>query len=67
MIEIFNRDVLRPLRRNGLGEMADNLITTDHKVRFQPPDDDWITYLGGLNGMAPSIYLANIGEYRKLR
>lgn len=53
------------LRHLFIKEMAE--ITTDAQVRFQPPDQDWRTYVSGLQGVALNVYLVDIRENRKLR
>lgn len=47
-------------------------ITSDAQVRFQPPDDDWRTYVsnltvGGNPVNAVNVYLADLRENRRLR
>lgn len=42
-------------------------ITTDAQVRFQPPDEDWRTYLGTLADNALNVYLVDLRENRTLR
>lgn len=47
-------------------------ITSDSQVRFQPPDEDWRTYVknlqvGGSSVNAINVYLIDLRENRKLR
>jgi hypothetical protein len=47
-------------------------FASDDQVRFQPPDDDWRTYvktlsIGGQPANALNLYLADLRENRKLR
>jgi hypothetical protein len=47
-------------------------LTSDDQVRFQPPDDDWRTYVktlsvAGQPANALNIYLVDLRENRKLR
>jgi hypothetical protein len=47
-------------------------ITADAQVRFQPPDEDWRTYVknlqvGGASANALNVYLIDLRENRKLR
>ena len=43
-------------------------ITTEDQVRFQPPDQDWRTYVNGLGARnALNVYLFDLRENRKLR
>jgi len=47
-------------------------FASDDQVRFQPPDDDWIAYMGTLTvGGSPvnalNVYLIELRENRKLR
>jgi hypothetical protein len=48
-------------------------LTDESQVRFQPPDEDWRTYVAtlvgpdGLPAMALNVYLADLRENRKLR
>jgi hypothetical protein len=44
-----------------------NEITDEAQVRFQPPDEDWRTYVTNLQHNALNIYLADLRENRKLR
>jgi Pvc16 N-terminal domain/Carboxypeptidase regulatory-like domain len=40
---------------------------TEAQVRFEPPDDNWRTYVSTLTGNALNIYLFDLREHRKLR
>ena len=43
-------------------------ITTDAQVGFQPPNDDWHTYVSNLGTqLALNVYLIDLREDRKLR
>jgi hypothetical protein len=42
-------------------------ILGDDQVGFQPPDQDWRTYVAGLSGIALNVYLVAVTENRKLR
>src|SRR5262249_18485391 len=47
-------------------------ITDESQVRFQPPDDNWRTFVANLNvggepGIALNVNLADLGENRVLR
>jgi uncharacterized protein DUF4255/carboxypeptidase family protein len=42
-------------------------LTTEDQVGFQPPDQDWRTHVGGLDGSALNVYLTALGENLKLR
>ena len=47
-------------------------ITDESQVRFQPPDDDWRTYVanltvGGEPANALNVYLLELRENRRLR
>lgn len=58
------------LRRLFIGRVAG--ITADTQVRFQPPDEDWRTYVKNLQVGAASanslnVYLVDLRENRKLR
>lgn len=43
------------------------LITSPLQVRFQPPDDDWRTYVSTLNKLALNVYLIELKENRMMR
>ncbi|MBL8298420.1 MAG: DUF4255 domain-containing protein [Rhodanobacteraceae bacterium] len=60
-------NLLRQLLIAGIDEIAD-----ESQVRFQPPDQDWRTYVGtltvlGLPANALNVYLVDVRENRKLR
>jgi len=66
MIDVFD-NLLRHLFLSRIDEMKD-----ESQVRFQPPDDDWRSYVKNLNvGGKPvnalNVYLADIRENRILR
>jgi hypothetical protein len=42
-------------------------ITSPLQVRFQPPDDDWRTYVSTLSQVALNIYMVELKENRELR
>jgi hypothetical protein len=42
-----------------------NQITEDSQVRFQPPDRDWCTQVGGLQHNVLNVYLFDLRENRK--
>jgi hypothetical protein len=42
-------------------------IILPHQVRFQPPDDDWRTYVSTLDQPALNVYLIELKENRELR
>lgn len=48
-------------------------LSDESQIRFQPPDEDWRTYVatlvgvGGLPAMAVNVYLADLRENRQLR
>jgi hypothetical protein len=42
-------------------------LTDETQIRFQPPDEDWRTFVAGLQQMALNVYLADLRENRKLR
>ncbi len=42
-------------------------ITSPLQVRFQPPDDDWRTYVSTLGQTALNVYLIELKENRELR
>jgi hypothetical protein len=42
-------------------------ITSPLQVRFQPPDDDWRTYVSTLGQLALNVYLIELKENRQLR
>jgi hypothetical protein len=42
-------------------------ITSPLQVRFQPPDDDWRTYVSTLGKVALNIYMIELKENRELR
>src|SRR5271169_163234 len=42
-------------------------ITLLQQVRFQPPDDDWRTYVSTLDQLALNVYLIELKENRELR
>jgi Pvc16 N-terminal domain/Carboxypeptidase regulatory-like domain len=51
----------------GLLVTATGLPSGDH-VRFDPPDDDWRTYVNGtLKSLALNVYLVEVRENRRLR
>lgn len=54
--------LLQKLLRNRIGTLA-----SDAYVRFQPPDDDWRTFVSTLGGVALNLYLADLRENRRLR
>lgn len=54
--------LLHRLLRNRIGVLA-----TDAQVRFQPPDENWRTYVSTLSGVALNVYLADLRDNRKLR
>lgn len=43
-----------------------DVISNENQVRFQPPDQDWRTYVSTLNNNALNIYLIDMRENRKL-
>jgi 5-hydroxyisourate hydrolase-like protein (transthyretin family) len=64
-------DLLDNLMRDLLLAEVDSL-TDEEQVRFQPPDEDWRTYVanltvGGEPAMALNVYLVELRENRKLR
>jgi len=42
-------------------------ITSPLQVRFQPPDDDWRTYVSTLAKLALNVYMIELKENRELR
>lgn len=42
-------------------------ITSPLQVRFQPPDDDWRTYVSTLGQVALNVYLIELKENRQMR
>ena len=42
-------------------------ITSPLQVRFQPPDDDWRTYVSTLGQVALNVYLIEMKENRQMR
>lgn len=42
-------------------------ITSPLQVRFQPPDDDWRTYVSTLGELALNVYMIELKENRELR
>jgi hypothetical protein len=42
-------------------------VTSPLQVRFQPPDDDWRTYVSTLGSVALNVYLVELRENRMLR
>jgi hypothetical protein len=54
-------NVLRHLLMAQIDEITDEL-----QVRFQPPDEDWRTYVKNLQCSTPNVYLADLCENRKL-
>lgn len=42
-------------------------ITSPLQVRFQPPDDDWRTYVSTLGQVALNIYMVELRENRQMR
>src|SRR3954449_12440055 len=66
MIDVFD-NLLRHLFLTRIDEIKD-----ESQVRFQPPNDDWRTYVKNLNVLgkpvnALNVYLADIRENRILR
>ena len=66
MIDLFD-NLLRQVLIEQIGELTD-----EAQVRFQPPDQDWRTYVtnltvGGNPVNALNVYLADLRENRKLR
>jgi hypothetical protein len=57
---------LNNLLRHLLLSQIDEL-TAEAQVRFQPPDDDWRTFVGNLPQTALNLYLVDLRENRKLR
>lgn len=51
-------EALRPAARRSV---------LDRQVRFQPPDEDWRTYVQNLQHNALNVYLFDLRENRKLR
>ncbi|MCA9620775.1 MAG: DUF4255 domain-containing protein [Myxococcales bacterium] len=59
--------MLRHLLRARVGKISD-----DAQVRFEPPDDDWKTYVanltvGGSAALAVNVFLVELRENRELR
>ena len=42
-------------------------LTTDLQVRFQPPDQSWLTMVSNSTGNCLNVYLADLRENRRLR
>jgi hypothetical protein len=42
-------------------------ITSPLQVRFQPPDDDWRTYVSTLGKVALNVYMVELKENREMR
>jgi hypothetical protein len=42
-------------------------ITSPLQVRFQPPDDDWRTYVSTLGKLALNVYMVEMKENREMR
>src|ERR1700726_600612 len=42
-------------------------ITSPLQVRFQPPDDDWRTYVSTLGKLALNVYLVELKGNREMR
>ncbi|MER6425926.1 Pvc16 family protein [Streptomyces sp. NPDC001137] len=61
MIEHIDR-MLRDL----LVARVDGLAATA-QVRFEPPDENWRTFVGNLSGLALNVYLVELRENRQLR
>ncbi len=61
MIDVLGH-LLRQLFRSRIA-----ILINDDQVRFQPPDDDWRTYVGTLQTIALNIYLVTIAENTELR
>lgn len=55
-------NMLRHLFIAGIDE-----ITADTQVRFQPPDEDWRTFVAGQTNNVLNVYLFDLRENRKLR
>jgi hypothetical protein len=53
------------LRDLFLQQIAD--LTNEAQVRFQPLDENWLTYVTNLQHNALNVYLADLRENRKLR
>jgi len=60
-------DALDHLLRQLFRSRLPAVLTTDDQVRFQPPDNDWRTYVGTLSGIALNIYLVTLAENTELR
>lgn len=54
--------LMHRLLRNRIGALS-----TDAQVRFQPPDENWRTYVSTLTRVALNVYLADLRENRRLR
>jgi hypothetical protein len=54
--------LLRHLLRSTIAELA-----SDDQVRFQPPDQDWRSFVGTLSGIALNVYLVALAENTHLR
>jgi len=61
VIDVLDQ-LLRQLFRSRIAE-----LTSDDQVRFQPPDNDWRTYVGTLSGIALNVYLVTLAENTALR
>lgn len=42
-------------------------LTAKAQVRFEPPDENWRTFVGNLSGLALNVYLVELRENRQLR
>lgn len=42
-------------------------LATKAQVRFEPPDENWRTFVGNLSGLALNVYLVELRENRQLR
>jgi hypothetical protein len=58
----FVDNMLRQLLIDRIDEISD-----ESQVRFQPPDDDWRTYVNSLPANALNVYMIDLRENRKLR
>jgi Pvc16 N-terminal domain/Carboxypeptidase regulatory-like domain len=67
MLDLLN-NLLRTILLEGVTSLQDQVATVNEdQVRFQPPDEQWRSYVNNLQRNALNVYLLDLRENRKLR